>query len=74
MPDFDPSAWEEELIADLRAHGTPSQGPLKGHPLLVLYATGAKTGERRRCLLTFTRDGEDYIVAGTANGSPKTPS
>ena len=42
------NAWEEALIADLRANGgRASQGPLKGHPIIVLYSTGAKSGERR---------------------------
>jgi deazaflavin-dependent oxidoreductase (nitroreductase family) len=69
------NAWEEALIADLRANGgTPSAGPLAGDPLLVLYSIGAKSGERRRSILTYTKDGGDMIVAGTAGGSTRTPS
>ena len=72
---WDPAAWEEALIADLRANGgTPSDGPLKGHPIMVAYTTGAKSGERRRSILTYSRDGDAYVVAGTAGGSPTTPS
>ena len=72
---WDETAWEEALIADLRANGgRVSQGPLKGHPIIVLYSTGAKTGERRRSVLTISRDGDAYVVAGTAGGSPTTPS
>lgn len=68
-------AWEEALIADLRANdGRPSQGPLKGHPLLLLYSTGATSGQERRAILSYSRDRDDYIVAGTASGSPKTPA
>src|SRR5438067_109084 len=75
MPERDPNPWEEALIADIRAHGgRPSEGPLKGHPLLVMTAMGAKSGKPRRSILTYTRDGEDYIVAGTAGGSPKEPA
>ena len=71
---FDPSAWENALIDDLRANGgKPSQGPLAGHPLMLMYSTGAKTGERRRSILTYSRDGDDYIVAGTASGAPVDP-
>jgi deazaflavin-dependent oxidoreductase (nitroreductase family) len=74
-PTFDPSDWEEALIADLRGHGGhPSEGPLKGHPLLLMFSTGARTGERRRSILTYSLDGEDYIVAGTAGGSPVAPA
>ena len=71
----DENAWEEGLIADLRANGgRASQGPLKGHPIIVLYSTGAKTGERRRSILTISNDGDAYVVAGTAGGSTSTPS
>ncbi|HET9852151.1 MAG TPA: nitroreductase/quinone reductase family protein [Candidatus Limnocylindrales bacterium] len=71
---FDPAAWENALIEDMRAHGgSPSQGPLAGDPLMLLYSTGAKTGERRRAVLTYSRDGDAYVVAGTASGAPVDP-
>lgn len=71
----DANAWEEGLIADFRANGgRPSEGPLAGHPLMLMHSTGAKSGERRRSVLTYSRDGEDYIVAGTAGGGPKAPA
>lgn len=71
---FDPSAWENALIADLRANGgTPSSGPLQGHPILLLYNRGAKSGEERRAILTYSKDGDAYVVAGTAGGSPVEP-
>jgi deazaflavin-dependent oxidoreductase (nitroreductase family) len=69
------NAWEESLIADLRANGgRPSAGPLEGHPLMLLFSTGARSGEKRRSILTYSRDGDDYVVAGTAGGGPKTPA
>ena len=68
-------AWEEALIADIREHdGRPTSGPLAGHPLLVMYSTGAKSGERRRAVLTYSRDGDAYIVTGSASGSPRDPA
>jgi deazaflavin-dependent oxidoreductase (nitroreductase family) len=71
---FDAAAWENALIADLRANGgTPSQGPLAGHPLMLMFSTGAKTGERRRSILTYSRDGDAYVVTGTASGAPVDP-
>ena len=72
---LDEQAWEEALIADLRANGgRPSDGPLKGHPIIVMYSTGAKNGERRRSVLTISTDGDAYVVAGTAGGSEHTPA
>ena len=74
MPETAANPWEEQLIADLRANGgRPSQGPLAGHPLLLMWSTGAKSGEQRRSILTYSRDGEDYIVAGTKSGAPDDP-
>ena len=75
MSDFDPTAFEDAVIADMRAHdGNVTTGPLTGHPLLVMSSSGARTNEPRRALLTFSRDDGDFIVAGTASGSPTDPA
>ena len=69
------ATWEDSLIADLRANGgRASQGPMKGQSLLVLYSIGAKSGERRRAIVTPSRDGDAFVIAGTASGSPKHPA
>jgi len=66
----DAQAWEEQLIADVRANGgKPSQGPLAGHPIMLLYTTGAKSGERRRSIVTYSTDGDGYVIAGTNGGN-----
>ena len=71
----DAGSWDDELIADLRAHGgRPSRGPLAGHPLLLMWSTGARTGLERRSILTYSRDGGDFIVAGSASGSDTDPA
>jgi len=59
----------------MRAHdGVVTTGPLAGHPLLIMTSTGAKTGQPRRAILTFSRDGADFVVSGTAAGSPTDPA
>ena len=69
------NTWEDDLIADLRAHGgVVTTGPLTGQSLLIMTSTGAKTGEPRRAILTWSRDGVDYVVAGTAGGSKRDPA
>ena len=74
MSDWDPKAFENALIDDIRAHGgAVTTGPLAGHPLLIMTSMGAKSGQPRRAILTFSRDGDDYIVAGSASGSPTDP-
>ena len=62
--------WEEQLIADVRANGgRPPDGPLKGHPIGIMWTTGAKSGEQRRSIVTASKDGTDYVIAGTNGGS-----
>jgi deazaflavin-dependent oxidoreductase (nitroreductase family) len=69
------NTFEDDLVAHWRAHGgAVTSGPLAGHPLLVMTTVGAKSGEPRRAILTFTRDGSDYVVAGTASGSKSDPA
>jgi deazaflavin-dependent oxidoreductase (nitroreductase family) len=71
----DEASFENALIEDMRAHdGAVTGGPLKGHPLLIMTSKGARTGESRRAILTWSRDGEAYVVAGTAGGSRTDPS
>jgi len=71
----DAKAWEDQLIADMRANGGKvTEGPLAGHPLMIMTSTGAKSGEPRRAILTYSEDAGDFIVAGTAGGSPTTPA
>ncbi len=75
MTESDYAAFENAMIEDMRTHGGKlTTGPLAGEPLLVMISTGAKTGRPRRVILNFSRDGADYVVAGTAGGSPKDPS
>jgi deazaflavin-dependent oxidoreductase (nitroreductase family) len=72
---FDREAFEEQVINDMREHGgVISSGPMAGTRLLALTTTGAKTGERRRALLFFPRDGADYVIAGTASGATRDPA
>ncbi len=74
MPDYDPNTWEDALVADLRANGgRPSSGPLKGQTLMIMISTGAKSGQPRRAIVTYSRDGDDYIIAGTKSGAPTDP-
>ena len=72
---FDRQAFEDQVINDMREHGgVISSGPMAGSRLLVLTTTGAKTGQSRRVLLFFSKDGADYVIAGTASGSTHDPA
>jgi len=73
MADDDP--FETQLLAEMRANdGDVISGPLAGHPLLVMTSRGAKSNEDRRAILTYHRDGDDFIVAGTAGGAASDPA
>ena len=67
--------WNQAIIDELRSNrGQVRSGIMAGRPLLILTTHGARTGERREAVLTYTRDAGRYVVAGTAGGSPRTPA
>jgi deazaflavin-dependent oxidoreductase (nitroreductase family) len=75
VADWDPEAFTRGLIEDMRAHGgAVTSGPMAGRPLLLLTTKGAKSGEERRAILTYTRDGDKYVVAGSKSGAPTNPA
>jgi deazaflavin-dependent oxidoreductase (nitroreductase family) len=75
MTDWDPEAFTRAMIEDMRANGGKvTKGPMAGQPLLILTTTGAKTGQPRTAIVTFTRDGDAYCVAGSKSGAPTDPS
>ncbi len=74
MPDFDPAAFTQGLIADLRANGEVTTGPMSGRPLLILTTTGAKSGKIREAVVTYTKDGDRLCIAGSKSGAPTNPN
>jgi deazaflavin-dependent oxidoreductase (nitroreductase family) len=59
----------------MRAHnGAITSGPMAGRPLLLLTTKGAKSGEERSAIVTYTRDGDKYVVAATKSGAPTNPA
>jgi deazaflavin-dependent oxidoreductase (nitroreductase family) len=72
---WDPAEFERNLREDMRAHGgRPTSGPLAGAPLMVLTTTGAKSGEPRTAIVTYHRDGDRWVVAGSKGGADTNPS
>ena len=66
--------WTKNLIADIRANGRPTSGYFEGRPVMVLTTTGAKSGEPREAVVSFSRDGDDYVVVGSKSGEPDDPA
>jgi deazaflavin-dependent oxidoreductase (nitroreductase family) len=70
----DHADWTKNLIADIRANGRPTSGWFEGKPVMVLTTTGAKSGQPREAVVTFSRDGDDYVVVGSKSGEPEDPA
>ena len=75
MSTVDYAAFHRALIADLREHaGLVTSGPMAGKPLAILTTTGSRTGEPRTVVVSYTRDGERYVIAGSKGGAPTHPA
>ena len=48
-------------------------GRMLGSPVLLLVATGRKSGERRTTPLLYLRDGDRYVIVASNGGAPKHP-
>ena len=72
---MDYAAFTRMLIEDLRAHGgTASVGPMTGRTLMILTTKGARTGQERTAVITYTRDGGRYAIAASKGGAPTHPA
>jgi F420H(2)-dependent quinone reductase len=47
---------------------------LIGVPALMLRTTGRRSGERRTSVLTYARDGSDYLVVASNDGQDRPPA
>jgi deazaflavin-dependent oxidoreductase (nitroreductase family) len=74
MTTVDYNAFTRQLMADIREHGAPTSGPMAGRPLMILTTTGAKSGEPRSAVVTYTRDGDRYVIAASKSGAPTNPA
>lgn len=72
---WDPEAFTRGLIEDMRAHGGQvTSGPMEGKDLMILTTTGARSGQPRQAIVTYSRDGDAYVVAGSKGGAPTDPA
>lgn len=66
--------FTRNLMAELRANGgVVRSGPMAGRPLMILTTTGAKSGEPREAVITYTRDGDKYVIAASKSAAPTNP-
>ena len=62
------------LMDDIRSHGAVTTGPMAGRPLMILTTTGARTGQERTAIVTYTRDADRYVIAASKSGAPTNPA
>ena len=71
---MDYEEFTRNLKADLRANGgAVTSGPMAGRPLMILTTNGAKSGEPREAIITFTREGDKYVIAASKSGADTNP-
>ena len=67
--------YKRLLLEDMRAHnGQITQGPMAGRPLMLLTTNGARSGAKREAIVTYTRDGERYVICASKGGAPTNPA
>jgi deazaflavin-dependent oxidoreductase (nitroreductase family) len=67
-------SWNDKIISNFRANrGHVTMPPFVQSSLLLLTATGARTGLRRTLPLGYTREGDRFVVIGSNSGKPTHP-
>ncbi|MEU6347578.1 nitroreductase/quinone reductase family protein [Streptomyces sp. NPDC046977] len=62
-----------QVIDQFRANVGVVGGPFEGKQILLVHHVGRRTGEERVTPLVAARDGDAYLVCGTAGGAPRDP-
>ena len=71
----DANTLNQEQIDQFRAnHGTLVEGVFKGAPMLLLTTSGARSGKAHVTPLTYTRNGDRYVVLASKLGAPEHPA
>jgi deazaflavin-dependent oxidoreductase (nitroreductase family) len=66
--------FNQANIREFRANGGKVGGPFEGKTLLLLHATGAKTGEEHVTPVAYIRDGRRYVIIASKAGAPTNPA
>lgn len=69
-----PYAYNEQIAAEFRANGGKLGGGFEGSPMILVTATGSKSGEQRTTPLMYLADGDRYIIFASKAGSPSHPA
>src|SRR3954454_19993872 len=69
----DTRAFHAQRMGEFRASGGRRNPPLDTVPLLILTTTGARTGEPRSTIMSYSNDGARLIVVAAKGGAPTNP-
>jgi deazaflavin-dependent oxidoreductase (nitroreductase family) len=64
----------QQVMEEFRRNGGKVGGASEGVPLLILTATGAKSGRPRATPVVYRPDGDRYVIFATKAGAPENPS
>lgn len=68
------SEFNDRVIAEFRANGGRVDSAGFGTHLVLLHTWGARTGQPRVDPAMSLRDGDDWLVVGSAMGAPTDPA
>ena len=66
--------FNRAVIEEFRANDGKVGGPFAGAPVLLLTATGAKSGEQRTTPVMYLPDGERMVIFASFGGAPTNPA
>jgi deazaflavin-dependent oxidoreductase (nitroreductase family) len=64
---------DESVIAEFRASAGQVGGPFAGISLLLLTTTGARSGKSYTHPLSYSRDGQRFVIVAANGGAPAHP-
>jgi deazaflavin-dependent oxidoreductase (nitroreductase family) len=64
---------DESVIAEFRASAGQVGGPFAGTSLLLLTTTGARSGKSYTHPLSYSRDGQRFVIVAANGGAPAHP-
>ena len=70
---FDMKAFNQSLIEEFRANGGKVGGRFAGRPVVLVTATGAKSGRRLTLPLVYLQEGDRRFIFASKAGSPRNP-
>ena len=66
--------FNQRIIDEFRANEGKVSGMFQDAPLLLLTATGARTGRKTTSPVAYTKDGDRFVIIASKGGAPTNPA